>query len=443
MDVRDPGSRSAVDQGVTIAVGPRSISAVRVLILAMFADTLGSGLVVPFELLFGTELAGLTLVETGIALSIGTGLGIAAGPIAGALVDRVGPFRVVIGANAMAILGCLALIVAHGFVAFVVATFILAAAARAFWAAYAPLTAAVVDATDLETWFGRFRAVRYAGIAMGASVASFALLAGRDTGLRLVLLVDAVSYIVAIGLYVTAARVQRHRPVERLTVTRDKPPVADAPGGYRIALGDRANVITATLNVLSTLIVTMPFLALPIFALDQMGMPVWVPGAVVALGTMAVAIPTFFAGRLGRGRPRLVLLAVAAGLWSVGNMLMVGVATVPAMATQILLLAAITLGLGEALYAPTADALPLALAPAGLAGRYSAIHQLAWGISGTLAPVLTAWLLVVGNQAVWLVLTMTAAILVIAYLSLERRYGERAGVSGVTIGGADRAVIPT
>jgi hypothetical protein len=38
---------------------------------------------------------------------------------------------------------------------------------------------------------------------------------------------------------------------------------------------------------------------------------------------------------------------------------------------------------------------------------------------------------------------MTAAILVIAYLSLERRYGERAGVSGVTIGGADRAVIPT
>jgi MFS family permease len=118
---------------------------------------------------------------------------------------------------------------------------------------------------------------------------------------------------------------------------------------------------------------------------------------------------------------------------------MVGIATVPAIATQVLLLAAIILGLGEALYAPTADALPLALAPAGLAGRYSAIHQLAWGISGTLAPVLTAWLLVVGNQAVWLVLTVTAAVLAIAYLTLEARFGQRAGLSGVTIGASGGA----
>lgn len=73
---------------------------------------------------------------------------------------------------------------------------------------------------------------------------------------------------------------------------------------------------------------------------------------------------------------------------------------------------------GEAIYAPTADALPLAIAPAGLAGRYSAVHQLAWGISSTLAPVLTASLLVVGNQTVWLVLTATATLLAIAYLGL-------------------------
>ena len=406
----------------------------RLLVLAMLVDTLGSGLVVPFELLFGLDLVGLTLVETGIALSIGTGLAIAAGPIAGAVVDRAGPIRVVVAANAMAIVGCLGLLVADGFLAFVAVTFVLAAAARSFWAAYAPLTASFVAAADLETWFGRFRAARYAGIAAGAAVASFALLAGRDTGLRLVLVLDAVSYLGAIGLYVAAARLERRRHVGPRTVKIEEPAEVGSRGGYRTALGDGANVMTAALNVVCTLVITIPFLALPIFALDSIGLPVWVPGAIVALGTLAVAVPTFFAGRLGRGRARLTLLAVSAALWSLGNVLIFAVASWPVISILTLALGAIVLGVGEAIYAPTADALPLALAPAGLEGRYSAIHQLAWGISGTLAPVLTAWLLVAGSQTIWLALTATAALLAMAYLGLQRRIGARAGISGLTLG---------
>jgi len=406
---------------------------VRLLVLAMLVDTLGSGLVVPFELLFGLELVGLTLVETGIALSIGTGLAIAAGPIAGAVVDRAGPIRVVVAANAMAIGGCLSLLVADAFLAFVAVTFVLAAAARSFWAAYAPLTASFVAASDLETWFGRFRAARYAGIAAGAAVASFALLAGRDTGLRLVLVLDAMSYLGAIGLYLAAARMERGRQPAPRTAAIEVLTDVHGRGGYRMALGDGANVVTAALNVVCTLVITIPILALPIFALDRIGLPVWVPGAIVALGTLAVAVPTFFAGRLGRGRARLRLLAVSAGLWSLGNLLIFAVASWPVISIATLALGAIVLGVGEAIYAPTADALPLALAPAGLEGRYSAIHQLAWGISGTLAPVLTAWLLVIGSQTIWLALMAMAALLAMAYLALQRRIGGRAGFSGLTL----------
>lgn len=55
------------------------------------------------------------------------------------------------------------------------------------------------------------------------------------------------------------------------------------------------------------------------------------------------------------------------------------------------------LGFGEAAYAPTADSLPLELAPPGLDARYTAVHQLAWGISGAIAPSLAAALLVAGR----------------------------------------------
>ena len=87
------------------------VTARRLLLGAMLVDTLRSGLIVPFALLFGTQLVGLSLAETGIGLSIGTGLGIAAGPIAGELVDRFGPMRVVVAANALSVAGCAGLLV--------------------------------------------------------------------------------------------------------------------------------------------------------------------------------------------------------------------------------------------------------------------------------------------------------------------------------------------
>jgi MFS family permease len=77
------------------------------------------------------------------------------------------------------------------------------------------------------------------------------------------------------------------------------------------------------------------------------------------------------------------------------------------------------LGLGEAVYAPTADALPVALAPPGLLGRYAAIHQMAWGISETIAPLLVAGLLVTGIYAIWIALAALAAITAFAYRVVE------------------------
>jgi len=400
----------------------------RLLLGAMLVDTLGSGLVVPFELLFGTQLVRLSLAETGIGLSIGTAVAVAVGPIAGALVDRYGPVRVVVAANAMSVAGCFTLLVVRGLVPFIAVAFLFAAAARTFWAAYTPLVAAFVEASDLETWFGRFRGVRYAGLAAGSAAASFALLAGRETGLRQVLLADGLSYLAAIGLYLGAAWLRRS-----VVPPRTSGRVVITPSGYRDAIRDRANTAVAALNVAATLILVVPLLALPIFVLDQLRLPLWVPGMLVACGTVAIAIPTFFAGRLTRGRRRLPLLATAATMWAAGGLLMVAGAALPAIALAILPVGMILLGVGEAVYAPTADALPIALAPPELAGRYSALHQLAWGISGTIAPLLAAWLLALGPLAVWVAVSAASALTAAAYLWLEPRIGLRAGVAGSSL----------
>jgi MFS family permease len=95
------------------------------------------------------------------------------------------------------------------------------------------------------------------------------------------------------------------------------------------------------------------------------------------------------------------------------------------------------LGLGEALYAPTADALPAALAPLDLRGRYAALHQMAWGISDTIAPTLAAAAVAAGNSALWLTLQRSPCAPPWPTAPSSAPMGGRDGIAGSDLGGVD------
>lgn len=411
---------------------PASARARRLLLVAMLIDTLGAGLAMPFELLFGHLVVGLPLGEVGLGISIGTAAAIVIGPLSGTLVDRVGPTRVMAAANLTSAIGSLALLVVQGFVPFTVVSFVLASAQRAFWASYAPLVAGLVPGDQLEVWFGRFRGIRYAGIAGGAALASVALLPGQDVGLRLVLMLDALSYIAAMGMLLAAVRGQARGPTRR-SLGSGAGLGSPARLGYLAAFRDRTNVVLAAMNIVATLTIIMPLLALPVFVLDQLRLPIWLPGVLAAIGMVATAVPSLFSGRLTRGRPRLSLLALAATLWATSSILFAVSTLAPALWLLLLPAAMVSLGIGEALYAPTADALPLAIAPLGLAGQYTAIHQTAWGVSGTIAPALTVAFLLARPDALWWALAAASGLTALTYLWLQPRVGIRTGIVGASM----------
>ena len=143
------------------------------------------------------------------------------------------------------------------------------------------------------------------------------------------------------------------------------------------------------MNVIATPLITAPLLAMPILVIDQLHFAVSLPALLGALNTMAIAAPTFFVARLLGRRPGLTALVVAAVMWAAGCVAY-AVASLDVLAVALLPLGIVALGLGEAAYAPSADSLPLELAPAGLSGRYTAVHQLGWGVSAAIAPVLAS-----------------------------------------------------
>jgi MFS family permease len=370
----------------------------------MLVDSVGSGLLGPFLLFYGHAVARIDLGTAGIALALAAGLAIPLGPLAGAGVDRLGGGPVAMAANVVSALGCALLLSAHDPVSFGISSFTLAAGTRLFWAAFAPLVQEVT-AGSRRVWFGRIHGLRYTGIAAGQMLASAIFLIGEVQGMRAVVVADAVSYVLATGLLWVAVRGLRTHPRDA-EVKQHK--------GYRVVLADRGNVALAAMNVIATLLVTAPLLAMPILIIDQLHFALWLPALLGALNTVAIAATTFFVARLLGRRPSLTALVAASLMWAAGC-LAYAVASLNVLAVALLPFGIVALGLGEAAYAPSADSLPLELAPAGLSSRYTAVHQLGWGVSAAIAPVLAGALLAAGRPTLWVVLGAASIVLALGY----------------------------
>lgn len=394
----------------------------RFLLAAMFTDTLGSGLLAPFELLYGNKVAHLSLPTAGAVLAVAAAGSLALGPVAGAAVDRVGPFRIVALANTFGLSGCLLVAGWPSIWGFGAGTFLLGASSRSFWGAFTPFVATIAEEHELEHWFGRFRAMRFVGLGLGEALTGVALAAGQTTGLRLIVLADGLSFLVSLILVTLAGR------NARFTVPDE--PEDGVNRGYRTVLADSSNTALAALNVVPTLLIIAPLLAMPVFVLQDLHLPSWLPGVLAALATGTLACAAWVSGRLVRGRRRLRNLELALFLWGVSLLLFLAGPLTTAVAVAALVLSMILMGLAEAIYSPTADALPAALAPAGMQGRYAAVHQAAWGVSDTIAPAVSGALLATNQLSLWAVLAALAFGTVVAYRGLERRLGERDGIAG-------------
>lgn len=392
----------------------------RLLVAAMLVDTVGGGLFAPFELVYAMRISHLSLAIAGLVLSIAAACGVAIGPLAGAAADRTSPARVVAAADLLGAAGCASLLLWPGAWGYGLGAFLLGAGMRVFWGAFTPLVASIAAPHELESWFGRIRGARLAGISAGQCLSGVAFLAGQEAGLRLIVAANAVSFVASLILVLLASRGARG-PKDRAH--------GETASGYRAVLADRVNLSLAGLNVIPTLLLTAPVMAIPVFVLDHLHLPAWLPGSVTGLITVTTAIGLVWSQRLVRGRRRLRNLQLAASLWAIACASLLLAPLAPAVAFATLLFAAILFGIGEAVYAPTADALAAALAPPNLQGRYAAIHQLAWPVSETVAPTLVA-LTLGAHGTLWEVLAAIALVGVIAWRSLETTVGGRDGIAG-------------
>jgi MFS family permease len=131
--------RYVADSGARV-VG--RVSSRTALLAALGADNAGSGLFLPVALLYVTRDVGLPLAVAGTVVALGTVAGLAVPPLAGHLGDRIGPRRVVVGAELLQALGAVTYLAARGAAAVAAAAVLLAAGQQLF---YSSLFALISD----------------------------------------------------------------------------------------------------------------------------------------------------------------------------------------------------------------------------------------------------------------------------------------------------------
>lgn len=378
---------------LTTTLGFPSLGHHRRFVTAIAIDAVGSGVFMPVSMLYFLVTTDLSLVQIGGAISIASAASIPAGPLLGGLVDRLGAKHVLLAGNALQAVGFLAYLVTESFLGLVLWTVVVSVGRTAFWGSYGNIVAVISRPGERERWFGFLGALRNVGFAVGGLLSGVAITIGTDAAYLSVVLVNALSYVVAFVLLLAVPPTPSagHRSPEGAWGTV----LSNAP--YR--------VLWLVQLVYSTAMMVLNF-AMPVYAVTVLGLPGWVTGAVFTVNTVMVGFGQGLVVRGMTGHRRWRVLVLTNLVFAASFLVLLGVGGLPVVpATVALLAGSVVYTVGEMLGGPVLGALGAEAAPDHLRGRYLALMQLAWTISGAVTPVAFAWLLDRGESPIWLALT--------------------------------------
>ena len=359
-------------------------------VAALGIDALGGGIWMPLSMLYFLRQTDLTLVELGLVMTVANLVVTPFVPLVGRLVDRLGPKRVMQGGNVVQGASFAAYPFVDSMLTVGLALAVSTVGRTMFWGSNGPLITLITRPGEREQWFGFVGAMRNAGFGVGGVLASVALSIGTDAAYEAVVLANAASYVAAF-LFMTGVTAGGRPEIKpgvaagRAEVLRDR--------GYRwLVLVTFGYALTEmTLNV-----------AMPVYFADVLGLPAWVPGVVFVVNTVMIGLGQGLVVRSMTGaiRVRVLLLAISFTAASF-VMLYAADALTVGVGTAVVLVAAVVYTLGELVAGPVLGALSAEAAPDEHRGRYMSVVQLAWNLSGAIAPLLYAALLDGGSLAMW------------------------------------------
>ena len=377
----------------------------RALITGIAIDATGSGMYVPFNLIFFHHVTGLPLSSIGLVLTVTSLIALAALPLGGSAVDRFGALKVLIALYLLRAIGFALYPLAHGIALFAVLALVTAVGTRAAPSTLQARFAELLEGTDRDRMQALSRSLGNGGLGAGTLIASVIIATGGSYSYVALAWLNAASFVIAALL---ALRTPASPRIERKR--------AERRGGYRLLARDRPFLALTLANLLLAIGYTSLTILLPVYAIGWLHLPDGLIGSAFIVNTvMCATLGVPVAGFLRRRFPTRNRMAVAGTLLFaaafVGQIVLGTVrphSTVIIMA--VLLSCVVVASVAELVHSPAASTLAQAAAPAPVRGRYLAAYQSSWALANALAPAVFTALVAADGRLPWLVITIAALI---------------------------------
>jgi MFS family permease len=378
----------------------------------MLLNSFGTGLLMPFVLIYLHDVKGFSLATAGLVAGTFGAVGIVATPAAGSLIDRIGGRAVFIGSLVL-LAGAYALfpLINHPWQGFLFMG-LAGLGNGALWPSQSTLLLAVTPCERRHAAFALNRMAGNLGIGLGAAAGGLLITTADADSFTLLFLLNSATFLLfaATGFSVPAPA---HRDSH-----------AEAPGSYRQVFRDRTFVAFVGLN---TLFVAAGYAqleaALPLFAKHEAALSEAAIGTLFLANVVTVVVAQMPVVRLLEGRRRMRALALMTALWAAAWTLVAiaGAWSTASVSIAVIGLAVVVFGLGECLHGPLSATVAADLAPEQLRGRYMALSTGSFAVGFAAGPAAAGVVLGLSASALFPLAACTCLAAGAAALVLERR----------------------
>jgi MFS family permease len=387
------------------------------LLLSVVAfEFVGTGLVLPFWVVYLHEIRGFSLDVVGLLIAAMSAAGVVTSIPGGTLIDHIGPRRTMIGILVSAVIGNGVMAYADNLALALLGIAIIGGGFGVSWPGSQAMVASVVPSEIRSRYFGMNFSLLNLGIGIGGIVGGLVVDVDHTFTFQAMYLGDAVSYFPALFLLLVPLRhvggpvrvAHEHAEAARvsyLSVLR-----APAMGTLCALMFVSAFVGYAQLNS------GMPAYARAIGEVSTRGL-----GLAFAANTLVIVLLQLLVLQRIEGRRRTRVIVVMAAVWAASWALLGASGAWPGTWTATFFVAACAsvFALGETLLQPTMPAIVNDLAPEHLRGRYNGLTSGCFQAASILGPIVAGFLIGHRLHLEYLVL-LVAGCAAVAWLSVGR-----------------------
>ena len=395
----------------TVLLNPQS----RKIIFGICLNAIGGGMTLSLLLVYLHDMRGFTNTFGGLLLAYGSLVSIIASSPMGALVDRIGPKKVIISGlllNSVAAFS-LSQVQTH-FQAIIVMTG-LNIAGQAIWPSQSVILTRLTPEKDRSKIFGFNFMLLNLGLGVGGLLSSLIIQRGDLLSFQIMYWVDAGTFL----LYLLIVLTLRGEHVNKYIPKENEPKT----GSYRDLFEIKPLMF---LGIAGIFLFTFGYgtiqAGIPVFATQFLGLsPKWL-GIIFGVNTLSIVIFQPLVMRVIDKYSKYAALIAVGLVWAL-SWVFVGIAPyLPLFASGIALsLSQFIFAVCEMIQAPTIPTLANELAPEHIRGRANAWMSLQWSVSGVLGPAITGLMLGADLATAWVIAMLIGCFLSIPlFLAMKR-----------------------